>query len=141
MFLFTGNLRAAAQMPAPSSSSIVHALPEPHVDYEKYILPNGLQVILVRNSRVLKVHVNLLDHVGSKNEPQDCTGLFAHLFEHMMFEGSKNATGHYANLIEAAGDEAGLHVWVPYLDGRHVFLRRLDRDRSRSDRQDKRIGR
>ena len=97
-----GALLLAAQTLAPSSSSIVHPVPEPHVDYEKYVLTNGLQVILVPDPRVPKVHVNLSYHVGSKNEPQDRTG-FAHLFEHMMFEGSKDATGHYATLIEAAG--------------------------------------
>ena len=92
----------AAQEGARSSPSTVPPVPEPHVDYEKYVLPNGLEIVLVPDPRVPKVHVNLSYHAGSKNEAQDRTG-FAHLFEHMMFEGSKDANEHYATLIEAAG--------------------------------------
>lgn len=101
----TGNFRAASitrQTQAPAVSAGTHSVPDPRINYEKYVLQNGLQVILVPDPRIPKVHVNLAYHVGSKNEPPDRSG-FAHLFEHMMFEGSKNAKGHYATLIEAAG--------------------------------------
>jgi zinc protease len=74
----------------------------PHIAYEKYTLPNGLQVILVPDHRVPKVFVDLMVHVGSKNESVGSTGL-AHLFEHMMFEGSKNAPGEYMQRIEKLG--------------------------------------
>jgi zinc protease len=77
----------------------------PHVAYEKYTLPNGLQVILVPDHRVPRVFVDLMVHVGSKNETVGSTGL-AHLFEHMMFEGSKDAPGEFMQRIEKLGGSA-----------------------------------
>jgi len=73
------------------------------LDYEKYTLPNGLDVILRKDPRVPMVAVNVWYHVGPANETKGLTG-FAHLFEHMMFQGS----GHVADdaqfkLLEAAG--------------------------------------
>ena len=64
----------------------------PKIEFEKFTLPNGLQVILHVDRKLPIVHVNEWFHVGSKNEQPGRTG-FAHLFEHMMFQGSKNATG------------------------------------------------
>lgn len=60
-----------------------------HIAYERYTLANGLQVILHRDTRVPIVSVNLWYHVGSRNERPGKTG-FAHLFEHMMFQGSEH---------------------------------------------------
>jgi zinc protease len=60
----------------------------PQLQFEKYTLSNGLQVILHVDRKLPMVHVNCWYHVGSKNERAGRTG-FAHLFEHMMFEGSK----------------------------------------------------
>jgi zinc protease len=74
----------------------------PKIEFEKYTLPNGLQVILHVNRKLPMVHVNSWYHVGSKNERAGRTG-FAHLFEHMMFEGSKNANGKYFTFIGQAG--------------------------------------
>jgi zinc protease len=74
----------------------------PRIDFEKYTLPNGLQVILHVDRKLPMVHVNSWYHVGSKNERAGRTG-FAHLFEHMMFEGSKNANGKYFTFIEKVG--------------------------------------
>lgn len=74
----------------------------PRLEFEKFILPNGLQVILHVDRKLPMVHVNSWFHVGSKNERPGRTG-FAHLFEHMMFEGSKNADVKYLALIEKAG--------------------------------------
>jgi len=74
----------------------------PEIRFEKYCLTNGLQVILHQDSKLPVVHANLWYHVGSKNEREGRTG-FAHLFEHMMFQGSKNANGEYITLIEKAG--------------------------------------
>ena len=59
------------------------------ISHEKITLSNGLQVILHEDHSIPMVAVNLWYHVGSKNEEAGRTG-FAHLFEHMMFEGSKN---------------------------------------------------
>jgi zinc protease len=74
----------------------------PKIDFEKYTLPNGLQVILHVDRKLPMVHVNNWYHVGSKNERVGRTG-FAHLFEHMMFEGSKDANAKYFTLVEKAG--------------------------------------
>src|SRR5262245_44964869 len=69
---------AAAQTPPPGAMSI-----------EKYALENGLEVILHEDHRTPIVTVNIWYHVGSKDEPKGKNG-FAHLFEHVMFQGSKN---------------------------------------------------
>ena len=66
-----------------------HADGDPHLEVEKYKLPNGLEVILTPDPSVPLVAVNLWYHVGSGNEVPHRSG-FAHLFEHMMFQGSKN---------------------------------------------------
>src|SRR5213592_3965091 len=75
----------------------------PILNYEKYKLNNGLDVILSEEHRLPLVAVNLWYHVGPANERPGRTG-FAHLFEHMMFQGSKHVTedGHFQTL-EAAG--------------------------------------
>ncbi|GIV05390.1 MAG: peptidase M16 [Fimbriimonadales bacterium] len=59
------------------------------IEYETYTLPNGLQVILSPHAVAPTVAVLVLYKVGSVNEPRGKTG-FAHLFEHMMFQGSEN---------------------------------------------------
>ena len=59
------------------------------IAFDKFTLPNGLDVILSRDDSLPVTSVNLWYHVGSKNEDEGKTG-FAHLFEHVMFEGSKN---------------------------------------------------
>ncbi|MGZ3461800.1 MAG: M16 family metallopeptidase, partial [Archangium sp.] len=59
------------------------------IPYEKYQLPNGLEVLLARDPKLPVVAVNLWYHVGAYNEQPGRTG-FAHLFEHMMFQGSKH---------------------------------------------------
>ncbi|HEY7818364.1 MAG TPA: pitrilysin family protein [Vicinamibacteria bacterium] len=74
----------------------------PKIEFETYRLPNGLRVILHEDRKLPVVHVNLWYHVGSKNEEEGKTG-FAHLFEHMMFEGSRNVKGSYVSFMERAG--------------------------------------
>ena len=75
----------------------------PQLKFEKYILKNGLEVILSEDHRLPLVAVNLWYHVGPMYEKPGRTG-FAHLFEHMMFQGSKNV-GEKAHFkyLEAAG--------------------------------------
>src|SRR3981081_1585114 len=77
----------------------------PKIEFEKYSLPNGLQVILHVDRKLPVVHVNQWFHVGSSSEKIGKTG-FAHLFEHMMFQGSKNADK-YIPLAEYAGANLG----------------------------------
>lgn len=75
----------------------------PKIDFEKYTLPNGLEVILSEDRRLPMVAVNLWYHVGPANEEPGRTG-FAHLFEHMMFQGSKHVPGDsHFRLLEGAG--------------------------------------
>ena len=75
----------------------------PNLKYEKYTLPNGLEVILREDHRLPLVAVDLWYHVGPVNEKAGRTG-FAHLFEHMMFEGSEHV-GEKAHFkyLEGAG--------------------------------------
>ena len=73
------------------------------VPYTQFKLPNGLNVILHRDASVPVVSVNIWYHVGSGNERPGRTG-FAHLFEHVMFEGSMHVPeGEFDNWLEAAG--------------------------------------
>ena len=75
----------------------------PTIPYEKYRLPNGLQVILSPDRTLPLVTVDIWYHVGAANEEPTRTG-FAHLFEHMMFTGSKHVPRGLADrLLEAAG--------------------------------------
>ncbi|MCW5958858.1 MAG: insulinase family protein [Pyrinomonadaceae bacterium] len=74
----------------------------PKIEFEKYTLSNGLDVILHVDRKLPIVHVNQWFHVGSANERPGRSG-FAHLFEHMMFQGSKNASRDYLEYVEAAG--------------------------------------
>ncbi|HEY0323447.1 MAG TPA: pitrilysin family protein [Pyrinomonadaceae bacterium] len=75
----------------------------PTLNYEKYKLKNGLEVILLEDHRLPMVAVNLWYHVGPANERPGLTG-FAHLFEHMMFQGSKNiGDDQHFKLLEGAG--------------------------------------
>lgn len=89
-----------AQSKPAASTPAQAALPK--VEFEKYTLPNGLDVILHIDRKLPIVHVNEWFHVGSKNEKAGRTG-FAHLFEHVMFQGSKNAPGEYFSYAERAG--------------------------------------
>jgi zinc protease len=71
--------------------------------YEQFTLPNGLNVILHRDASVPVASVNLWYHVGSAHERPGRTGL-AHLFEHLMFEGSAHVPeGAFDTLLEGAG--------------------------------------
>ena len=75
----------------------------PRLEFEKYTLANGLDVILRQDSRLPVVAVDLWYHVGPANEEKGRTG-FAHLFEHMMFQCSKHVPcDQHFQLLEAAG--------------------------------------
>jgi len=75
-----------------------------NIEYEKYKLANGLEVILHKNSNSSLVAVNLWYKVGSANDSKGKTGI-AHLFEHMMFQGSQNVPKemHFRYIQEAGG--------------------------------------
>jgi predicted Zn-dependent peptidase len=81
------------------------------LDYQRHILDNGLRVILHRDPRLPLVTVNLWYHVGSKNERPGRTG-FAHLFEHMLFQGSEHvATNDHFRIVQQVGGVANGSTW------------------------------
>ncbi len=73
------------------------------IEFKEFNLPNGLHVIVHEDHSVPIVAVSVMYHVGSKNEQPDRTG-FAHFFEHLMFEGTKNIERfEYDKIVEGAG--------------------------------------
>ncbi len=72
------------------------------IPYETFTLPNGLRVVVHTDRKAPIVAVNLWYHVGSKDEPAGRTG-FAHLFEHLMFNGSENHKGEFFEPFELVG--------------------------------------
>ena len=96
------SVKTGAQAPTKSAPKPA-PLEVPQLKFEKYKLDNGLEVILSEDHRLPMVAVNLWYHVGPANEVPGKTG-FAHLFEHMMFEGSRHVPGSsHFHLLEAAG--------------------------------------
>jgi zinc protease len=86
------------------------AVRPPKLQYEISTLPNGLTVVLEEDHSTPIVHLNLTYHVGSKNEKPGRTG-FAHLFEHLMFKGSKNVDpeGH-TSMIASIGGQSNAYT-------------------------------
>lgn len=72
------------------------------IPFQKFVLHNGLTLIVHEDHKAPIVAVNIWYHVGSKNEKPGKTG-FAHLFEHIMFGGSENAKGRYIEAMERIG--------------------------------------
>ncbi len=75
---------------------------EVHIPYKQFTLDNGLRVVVHEDHKAPIVAVSIWYHVGSKDEPEGKTG-FAHLFEHLMFNGSENYDDEYFGPFEAAG--------------------------------------
>ena len=87
------------------TAGVAGAQSVPKIKFEKYTLPNGLEVILHEDHSTPIVAVNTWYKVGSGDEKPGRTG-FAHLFEHIMFMGSQNVpTGMFDKELEAAGAE------------------------------------
>jgi len=82
---FAMALLALSSLATPAGASVKP--PQVKLDFEKYTLPNGLEVILREDHRLPIVAINTWYHVGPANETEGRTG-FAHLFEHMMFQSS-----------------------------------------------------
>ncbi len=95
MFLITAMLFSAAAAGKPAG----------HIDYTEDVLDNGLRVIISEDHSVPIVAVDVWYHVGSRNEEQGRSG-FAHLFEHMMFQGSENVekAEHFQFVARAGGN-------------------------------------
>jgi zinc protease len=85
------------------AASATNAQTTPRIQFEKYTLPNGLEVILHEDHSTPIVAVDTWYHVGSGDEQVGRTG-FAHLFEHIMFMGSQHVpVGSFDQLLESAG--------------------------------------
>jgi zinc protease len=98
-------LTLALALLALSGPAIAAPLPKPSLKFERYALPNGLDVILAEDHRLPLVAVDIWYHVGAANEAKGKSG-FAHLFEHMMFQGSKHVTGDehvFFGILESIG--------------------------------------
>ena len=87
-----------ADTPAPKAASVAAV----EIPYEKHVLANGLTVILHEDHKAPVVAVAAWYHVGSKDEVPGKTG-FAHLFEHLLFEGSENHPGHWDRELDGLG--------------------------------------
>jgi zinc protease len=90
----------------PSSA----AVRPPKLQYEITTLPNGLTLVLSEDHSTPIVHLQLWYHVGSKNEKAGRTG-FAHLFEHLMFKGSKNVQPEaHTSMISSVGGQSNAYT-------------------------------
>ena len=89
----------AGPQPNVSAADLVD---EVSIPYERFTLDNGLRVIVHEDRKAPVVAVSVWYHVGSRHEPEGKTG-FAHLFEHLMFNGSENAPGSYFEPLREIG--------------------------------------
>ena len=111
----TLSLRVAAFLAAVTLSVVTltplqAAVRPPKLAYQMTTLPNGLRVILSEDHSTPIAHVSVTYHVGSKNERAGRTG-FAHLFEHMMFKGSKNVEPEsHTSLISSIGGRSNAYT-------------------------------
>jgi zinc protease len=97
---------AALAMPLPviaqESAAGASVVDDVEIPFEKFVLDNGLTVIVHEDHKAPIVAFNVWYHVGSKNEKRGRTG-FAHLFEHLMFNGTENYNNEYFGPFERAG--------------------------------------
>lgn len=107
------------------------------IEYKEKTLKNGLRVIVNKDDNTELVAVNILYKVGSKDESEDHTG-FAHLFEHLMFSGSKNYPD-FDSLINSLGGESNaftncditnFYISVPYIYLETILRAEADRMRN-----------
>lgn len=87
---------------AQESETFEFDLSQVEIAYEKFELANGLTLVVHEDHKAPIIAVNLWYHVGSKDEPDGRSG-FAHLFEHLMFNGSENYNDDYFQAIERIG--------------------------------------
>ena len=101
---------AACAVIAGAFVQVEAAVRPPKLQYQILTLPNGLRVILSEDHSTPIVHVSVWYHVGSKNEKKGRTG-FAHLFEHMMFKGSKNVEPEaHTSIISSVGGQSNAYT-------------------------------
>ena len=141
----------AASVAAAASVALSAAVRPPKLQYQIATLPNGLTVVLEEDHSTPIVHLNLTYHVGSKNERPGRTG-FAHLFEHLMFKGSRNVQPEaHTSMISSIGGQSNAYTtedetvfWetVPaqylpmilWLEGDRMATLRVDKDTFTNER-------
>src|SRR6187397_697231 len=103
-------LACASAVIATSSLATSAAVRPPKLQYDLSTLPNGLTVVLSEDHSTPIIHVQLVYHVGSKNEKPGRTG-FAHLFEHLMFKGSKNVQPEaHTSMLASVGGQSNAYT-------------------------------
>ena len=139
-------------LPGGAGVQVFAAVRPPKLQYEIATLPNGLTVVTSEDHSTPIVHLNLTYHVGSKNEKPGRTG-FAHLYEHLMFKGSKNVlpeahTSHVASVggqsnAYTTDDETVFWETVPsqylpmilWLEADRMATLRIDKDTLTNERE------
>src|SRR3712207_6714256 len=91
-----------AQKASANASSLRQLVRAVDIPYETFTLANGLRVVVHEDHKAPVVAVSVWYNVGSKDEPKGRTG-FAHLFEHLMFNGSENAPGDFFEPLQQIG--------------------------------------
>src|SRR5471032_881326 len=110
-----GTLRSMTVFAAAAAVVLASGTPSasvrpPKLEYDISTLPNSLRVVLEEDHSTPIVHLQLLYHVGSKNEKPGRTG-FAHLFEHLMFKGSKNVQPEeHTSLLSSVGGQSNAYT-------------------------------
>jgi len=93
---------AVAPAPAPEPVPVTSLVREVAIPHTQFVLDNGLTVIVHEDHKAPVVGVSVWYNVGSKDEPKGKTG-FAHLFEHLMFNGTENLRGDYFEYLQQVG--------------------------------------
>jgi zinc protease len=103
-------LTCTSAVPAAATESA--PLPDINIPYQKYVLPNGLTLIVHEDHKAPIVAVDVWYHVGSKDEHPGRSG-FAHLFEHLMFNGSENHNDEFMRpLLSAGATQMNGNTWL-----------------------------
>ena len=97
-----GTTSPAALSSGTAPAPVAQLVRSVDIPYEQFTLPNGLRVVVHEDRKAPVVAVSVWYHVGSKDEPAGRTG-FAHLFEHLMFNGSENAPGDFFEPLQQIG--------------------------------------
>jgi zinc protease len=87
---------------AADGAPVADLIAQVDIPYQQFTLPNGLRVLVHTDRKAPVVAVSVWYHVGSKDEPKGKTG-FAHLFEHLMFNGSENSPGDFFEPLQQVG--------------------------------------
>jgi zinc protease len=130
---------ASALLLASAPLSVLHAQDTGRIQLDTFVLGNGLRVVLAPDHSTQVVAVNVWYNVGSRNEQVGRTG-FAHLFEHMMFQGSNNVPkGAHMAMVEQAGGQMNgstaddrTNYWEVLPSNRYNMGLWLEADRMRS---------